>query len=48
MDEGIVEARYYLSWLVMGIAIVLTIYSMVDYFYHARDVIELEPVDAGV
>lgn len=28
-----------LSWLLMGVAIVLTIVSMLDYFYHARDVI---------
>lgn len=48
LGEGIVDAFYYLSWFVMAIAIVLTIYSMVDYFYHARDVIELEPADAGV
>jgi len=27
------------SWLVMGVAIALTMVSMVDYFYHARDVI---------
>lgn len=27
------------SWLVMGIAVTLTVVSMIDYFYHARDVI---------
>lgn len=27
------------SWLVMGIAVALTVVSMIDYFYHARDVI---------
>ncbi len=27
------------SWLLMGAAVALTIISMVDYFYHARDVI---------
>ncbi len=27
------------SWLLMGIAVALTVISMVDYFYHARDVI---------
>jgi nicotinamide-nucleotide amidase len=27
------------SWFVMGIAVVLTIISMLDYFYHARDVL---------
>lgn len=47
LGEGMVDAFYYLSWFVMAAAIVLTIYSMIDYFYHARDVIELEPSDAG-
>lgn len=28
-----------LAWSVMGVAIVLTIWSMMGYFYHARDVI---------
>jgi hypothetical protein len=28
-----------ISWFVMGIAIALTVISMIDYFYHARDVI---------
>jgi len=28
-----------MSWFVMGIAVALTIISMIDYFYHARDVI---------
>lgn len=27
------------SWLLMGVAIALTVVSMIDYFYHARDVI---------
>ncbi|MCE5191439.1 MAG: CDP-diacylglycerol--glycerol-3-phosphate 3-phosphatidyltransferase [Actinomycetia bacterium] len=27
------------SWLVMGAALLLTVTSMVDYFYHARDII---------
>jgi len=27
------------AWLLMGVAIALTIVSMIDYFYHARDVI---------
>ncbi len=27
------------SWFIMGVAIALTIISMMDYFYHARDVI---------
>lgn len=28
-----------LSWLVMGAAVLMTIWSMVDYFYHARDIL---------
>lgn len=38
---GVQGAAYFssLSWLLMGIAVALTIVSMVDYFYHARDVI---------
>ncbi|PKQ09972.1 MAG: CDP-diacylglycerol--glycerol-3-phosphate 3-phosphatidyltransferase, partial [Actinobacteria bacterium HGW-Actinobacteria-9] len=47
LGEGVAEAFYYLSWIVMAVALVLTIYSMLDYFYHAREVIELEPIDAG-
>jgi phosphatidylglycerophosphate synthase len=27
------------SWIVMGVALVLTIWSAADYFYHAREVI---------
>ncbi len=27
------------SWLVMGAAVLMTIWSMVDYFYHARDIL---------
>lgn len=34
------------SWLVMGAAVALTVVSMIDYFYHARDVIT-GPWDAG-
>ena len=30
---------YFASWTVMSIALVLTIYSMIDYFYHARAVL---------
>ncbi len=33
-----------LSWVIMAVALVLTIWSMVDYFYHARDVIQLPTV----
>jgi nicotinamide-nucleotide amidase len=38
---GVQGAAYFstLSWVLMGIAVALTILSMVDYFYHARDVI---------
>lgn len=37
-----------LSWAVMALALIATIYSMVDYFYHARDVIQVaEPEGAG-
>lgn len=45
LDLGVAlsSAFNYLSWAVMAAALVLTIYSMVDYFYHARDVIELAP-----
>ena len=28
------------AWTVMGVAVALTILSMIDYFYHARDVIK--------
>ncbi len=28
-----------LSWTVMGAAVVMTVWSMVDYFYHARDIL---------
>lgn len=27
------------AWALMGVAVVLTFYSMLDYFYHARDVL---------
>lgn len=27
------------SWIVMGLAVIVTILSMIDYFYHARDII---------
>lgn len=27
------------SWTVMGAAVVMTIWSMIDYFYHARDIL---------
>ena len=29
----------YLSWTVMVVAVAFTILSMLDYFYHARDVL---------
>ncbi|MBS3974296.1 MAG: CDP-diacylglycerol--glycerol-3-phosphate 3-phosphatidyltransferase [Actinobacteria bacterium] len=31
------------AWGIMGIALLLTVASMIDYFYHARDVIRIEP-----
>lgn len=40
------SAFNWLSWAVMVVALVATVYSMIDYFYHARDVIELAQ-DAG-
>lgn len=36
-----------LAWAIMGAALVLTVWSMVDYFYHARDVIILPGEDAS-
>jgi phosphatidylglycerophosphate synthase len=27
------------SWVIMGAAIVMTVISMIDYFYHARDIL---------
>lgn len=41
LGASIVTAFNVLSWIVMGAALVATVYSMIDYFYHARDVIEL-------
>lgn len=37
-DQG-VSLFSSLSWLLMGVAVALTVVSMVDYFYHAREVI---------
>jgi len=28
-----------LSWVIMGAAVVMTVVSMIDYFYHARDIL---------
>ena len=28
-----------LSWVVMAAALIATIWSMIDYFYHARDIL---------
>ena len=28
-----------LSWAVMGAAVIMTLWSMIDYFYHARDIL---------
>ncbi len=38
------SAAEWVSWGVMAVALVLTVYSMVDYFYHARDVITTVPL----
>jgi len=27
------------SWVIMGAAVVMTVISMIDYFYHARDIL---------
>lgn len=37
--ESFASAFQWLSWAVMALALALTIYSMLDYFYHAREVI---------
>jgi len=41
LGSTIASAFNFLSWAVMLVALFLTVYSMMDYFYHARDVIEL-------
>lgn len=35
-----------LSWGLMAVALLLTVVSMVDYFYHARDVIRIEAANS--
>ncbi len=45
LGDTLAEAFNVLSWMVMTVALVATIYSMVEYFYHARDVIELADPD---
>jgi len=46
LGTTVASAFNILSWAVMLFALFLTVYSMMDYFYHARDVIELaEPDD---
>jgi len=37
-DAG-ANAFQWIAWAVMAIALVLTVWSMIDYFYHARDII---------
>lgn len=39
LSDGAWAALQALSWLVMAAAVVMTIISMVDYFYHARDIL---------
>lgn len=41
LGGSVFAAFNWLSWAVMVVALVATVYSMIDYFYHARDVIEL-------
>jgi CDP-diacylglycerol--glycerol-3-phosphate 3-phosphatidyltransferase len=36
---GYADAFSVASWIVMGVALILTIWSAADYFYHAREVI---------
>ncbi len=45
---GILGMEYFnaLAWFVMGAAVVMTIASMIDYFYHARDILT-GPWDSG-
>jgi len=45
LGSTIASAFNFLSWAVMLVALFLTVYSMMDYFYHARDVIELAEPD---
>jgi len=40
------EVAQWVSWAVMIVALALTVYSMVGYFYHARDVITTVPLGA--
>lgn len=47
LGESLAEAFGVLSWAVMIGALVATIYSMIDYFHHARDVIELAEPESG-
>jgi len=48
LGDTVASAFNILSWAVMLVALFLTVYSMMDYFYHARDVIELaEPDDSA-
>ncbi|MDY0341825.1 MAG: CDP-diacylglycerol--glycerol-3-phosphate 3-phosphatidyltransferase [Coriobacteriia bacterium] len=35
-----------LSWVIMGAAVLMTVWSMIDYFYHARDILT-GPWDQG-
>ena len=41
--ESFGHTFYILSWIVMGIALILTIVSLVDYFYNARFVLGITP-----
>lgn len=46
VGSGVASAVQWFSWGIMALALALTIYSMLDYFYHAREVIT-GPWDTG-
>jgi len=46
MGDRIASSVQWFSWGIMALALALTIYSMLDYFYHAREVIT-GPWDTG-
>jgi len=39
LGYGLVDIVHAVAWPLMGAALLLTLFSMVDYFYHARDVL---------
>jgi len=46
LGPGLWPAFGTLAWIIMGAAVIVTIASMVDYFYHARDILT-GPWDSG-